>query len=459
MTLIKSISGIRGTIGGKKGEALTPFDIVECTAAYAQIIKEMNVPQKVVIGRDGRMTGEMVSAIVVSTLMNMGLDVVDLGFSTTPTVEMAVTHLKAGAGIIITASHNPKEWNALKFLNENGEFISEAIGHKVLEYISLSKAEFAKIDNIGNYTENKEMIDFHIDEILNLPYIQKEKIRGKNFKVIVDCINSTGAISIVPLLKVLGCSVISINDGITGNFNHNPEPLPEHLRELSDMVISEKADFGIAVDPDVDRLAFVCEDGAMFGEEYTLVACADYLLKIKKGNTVSNLSSSRALKDVTEGYNGEYFPAKVGEVNVVNKMKEVNAVIGGEGNGGVILPDLHYGRDALVGVAIFLSLLVDSGLKLTELKKKYPQYVISKNKIQLVGNVDVKSLIQKIVEKFKSERINTEDGLKIDFKDGWVQLRQSNTEPIMRVYAESSDYERATDLANLVINEVRKLLN
>ncbi len=459
MTLINSISGIRGTIGGKKGEALTPFDIVECTAAYAQIIKEMNVPQKVVIGRDGRMTGEMVSAIVVSTLMNMGLDVVDLGFSTTPTVEMAVTHLKAGAGIIITASHNPKEWNALKFLNENGEFISEAIGHKVLEYISLSKAEFAKIDNIGNYTENKEMIDFHIDEILNLPYVQKEQIRGKNFKVVVDCINSTGAISIVPLLKKLGCSVITINDGITGNFNHNPEPLPEHLKELSDMVVGEKADFGIAVDPDVDRLALVCEDGAMFGEEYTLVACADYLLKIKKGNTVSNLSSSRALKDITEAYNGEYFPAKVGEVNVVNKMKEVNAVIGGEGNGGVILPDLHYGRDALAGVALFLSLLVDSGLKLTELKKKYPQYVISKNKIQLVENVDVKSLIQKIVEKFKSERINTEDGLKIDFKDGWVQLRQSNTEPIMRVYAESSDYERATDLANLVINEVKKLLN
>lgn len=459
MTLIKSISGIRGTIGGKKGEALTPFDIVECTAAYAQIIKEMNVPQKVVVGRDGRMTGEMVNAIVVSTLMNMGMNVVDLGLSTTPTVEMAVTHLNAGAGIIITASHNPKEWNALKFLNENGEFISEYTGNKVLEYIRMSKAEFAKIDSLGNYTENKEMIDFHIDAILNLPYIKKEKIRDKKFKVIVDCINSTGAISIVPLLKVIGCSVITINDGITGNFNHNPEPLPEHLTELSDMVISEKADFGIAVDPDVDRLAFICEDGTMFGEEYTLVACADYLLKIKKGNTVSNLSSSRALKDITEESGGEYFAAKVGEVNVVNKMKEVNAVIGGEGNGGVILPDLHYGRDALVGVALFLSLLADSGMKLTELKKKYPQYVISKNKIQLEENVDVKTLVQKIVDKFQREKINTEDGLKIDFKDGWVQLRQSNTEPIMRVYAESRDYTKATDLANLVINEVKKLLS
>lgn len=459
MTLIKSISGIRGTIGGKKGEALTPFDIVECTAAYAQIIKEMNVPQKVVVGRDGRMTGEMVNAIVVSTLMNMGMNVVDLGLSTTPTVEMAVTHLNAGAGIIITASHNPKEWNALKFLNENGEFISEYTGNKVLEYIRMSKAEFAKIDSLGNYTENKEMIDFHIDAILDLPYIKKEKIRDKKFKVIVDCINSTGAISIVPLLKVIGCSVITINDSITGNFNHNPEPLPEHLTELSDMVISEKADFGIAVDPDVDRLAFICEDGTMFGEEYTLVACADYLLKIKKGNTVSNLSSSRALKDITEESGGEYFAAKVGEVNVVNKMKDVNAVIGGEGNGGVILPDLHHGRDALVGVALFLSLLADSGMKLTELKKKYPQYVISKNKIQLEQNVDVKTLVQKIVDKFQSEKINTEDGLKIDFKDGWVQLRQSNTEPIMRVYAESRDYAKATDLANLVINEVKKLLS
>jgi phosphomannomutase len=459
MTLIKSISGIRGTIGGKRGEALTPFDIVDCTAAYAQIIKEMNVPQKVVVGRDGRMTGEMVNAIVVSTLMNMGMDVVDLGLSTTPTVEMAVTHLRAGAGIIITASHNPKEWNALKFLNEYGEFISEAIGHKVLEYIAHSKAEFASIDDIGEYTINRELIDFHIDEILKLPYVKKEKIGAKNFKVVVDCINSTGAISIVPLLQKLNCSVVAINDGITGNFKHNPEPLPEHLKELSDMVVNEKADFGIAVDPDVDRLAFVCEDGAMFGEEYTLVACADYMLTIKKGNTVSNLSSSRALKYITEKYNAEYFSAKVGEVNVVNKMKEVNAVIGGEGNGGVILPDLHYGRDALVGVALFLSLLADSGLKLTELRKKYPQYVISKNKIQLNANVDVKSLIQKIVDKYQSEKINTEDGLKIDFKDGWVQLRQSNTEAILRVYAEGSDEEKATDLANMVINEVKKLMD
>lgn len=459
MTLIKSISGIRGTIGGKMGDALTPFDIVECTAAYAQIIKELNVPQKVVVGRDGRMTGEMVNAIVVSTLMNMGLDVVDIGLSTTPTVEMAVTHLNAGAGIIITASHNPKEWNALKFLNAKGEFISEATGHQVLDYIKHSKAEFSNIESIGNYSENKEMINFHIDAILNLPFVKKEKIIEKKFKVVVDCINSTGAISIVPILKELGCSVITINDGITGNFSHNPEPLPEHLKELSDMVVNEKADFGIAVDPDVDRLAFVCEDGSMFGEEYTLVACADYMLSVKMGNTVSNLSSTRALKDITENHGGQYFSAKVGEVNVVSKMKEVNAVIGGEGNGGVILPDLHFGRDALVGVALFMSLLVNTGLKLTDLRKKYPSYVISKNKIQITESVDPKAIILKLSEKYSSEKINTEDGLKIDFEEGWVQLRLSNTEPILRVYAESGDEIKATELSNMLINDVIKMMN
>jgi phosphomannomutase len=458
MTLIKSISGIRGTIGGIRGENLTPFDIVECTAAYAQIIKEKNVPQKVVVGRDGRMTGEIVNALVVSTLVSMGLDVVDLDFSTTPTVEIAVPAEKAGAGIILTASHNPKEWNALKFLDEKGEFISPETGEKVLKYIEKQKAEFAALESIGNYEKNENYIDIHIEKILDLPYIDADKIKKKKFKVVVDCINSTGVISIVPLLKLLGCEVISINDNLTGDFAHNPEPLPENLVELADMVKEQKADLGIAVDPDVDRLAFVCENGEMFGEEYTLVAAADYILGKKPGNTVSNLSSSRALEDVTNRYYGQYFSSKVGEVNVVAKMKEVDAVIGGEGNGGVILPDLHYGRDSLIGTVLILALLAERDISLCELRKTYPDYTISKNKIQLTKETDPDKIILSLIAKYEDEKINIEDGLKIDFENGWVQLRKSNTEPIMRVYAESTSEEKAMEFAKMIIDDVEDII-
>ena len=459
MTLIKSISGIRGTIGGAAGENLTPLDVVQCTAAYAQIIKEKSVPQKVVVGRDGRITGEMINALVVSTLLSMGLDVIDLDFSTTPTVEMAVTKYHAGAGIILTASHNPKEWNALKFLNEKGEFISPETGEKILEYIEKNKAVYATIDALGSYTKNHDAIDMHISKILELPYVDLNKIKEKNYKVVVDCINSTGIISIVPLLKKLGCDVISINDNLNGDFAHNPEPLPEHLTELSDKVIEAKADLGIAVDPDVDRLAFVSEDGSMFGEEYTLVAAADLVLSKNPGPVVSNLSSSRALKDVAHRYGCEYYAAKVGEVNVVSKMKEVSAVIGGEGNGGVILPDLHYGRDALVGVALVLTLLAEKDMTMSRLRKTYPEYVISKNKIRLKDNVDPDKIILSLIAKYEDEDINVEDGLKIDFEEGWVQLRKSNTEPIMRVYAESTTLEKAQKLASMLINDVENMMN
>ncbi|MBK7094684.1 MAG: phosphoglucosamine mutase [Saprospiraceae bacterium] len=458
MTLIKSISGIRGTTGGRPGAAFTPVDIVECTAAYAQIINESDVPKKIIVGRDGRMTGELVNALVVSTLMSMGIDVVDVGLSTTPTVEIAVKALGAGAGIIITASHNPREWNALKFLDHNGDFIAEATGNLVLDYIKSGKAEFASLEDIGNYEINTEMIDVHISKILSLPYVLKNEIRNKKFNVVIDCINSTGAISIVPLLEKLGCHVTSINNSITGNFAHNPEPLPEHLSELSIAVIKNKADLGIAVDPDVDRLAFVCEDGSMFGEEYTLVAAADFILGKKSGNTVSNLSSSRALKEITEKHGGNYFPSKVGEVNVVEKMKAVGAVIGGEGNGGVILPDLHYGRDALAGVALVLSLLAERNISLKQLKKTYPEYVISKNKISIPQNIAPERILEKIVAKYTKEEINTEDGLKIDFADGWVQLRKSNTEPILRVYSESKSEDRANALAKMLIDDVEELI-
>ncbi len=459
MTLIKSISGIRGTIGGKPGEGLTPIDIVECTAAYAQIVKEKSVPHKIVVGRDGRMTGELVNALVVSTLMSMGIDVVDVGLSTTPTVEMAVKKLEAGAGIILTASHNPKEWNALKFLNNEGDFISESTGKKVLDYIDEGKAEFVPLEKIGNYEMNNSMIDYHIGEILKLNYVLKDSIRQQKFKIVVDCINSTGAISVLPLLEELGCEVLAINENITGNFSHNPEPLPEHLTELSEKVVEIGADMGIVVDPDVDRLAFVCEDGSMFGEEYTLVAAADFVLRKNSGNTVSNLSSSRALKDITFKHGGSYFPAKVGEVNVVEKMKMVNAVIGGEGNGGVILPDLHYGRDALVGIALMLSLLAEDKISLKQLKRSYPEYVISKNKINIPENISTDLILQKIVGKYATEQINTEDGLKIDFEDGWVQLRKSNTELILRVYAESTDEKRAQDLAKMLIDDVNQIIS
>ncbi|HHH53269.1 MAG TPA: phosphoglucosamine mutase, partial [Bacteroidetes bacterium] len=387
MTLIKSISGIRGTIGGVPGDNLTPMDIVECTAAYGQIVKEKKIGNKIVIGRDGRITGEMVSSIVVNTLIAMGFEVVDLGLSTTPTVEIAVEAERASAGIIITASHNPKQWNALKFLNEKGEFISPETGEKILNYIENKKYSFSHINDLGSVVNSNKYIDYHIKKILSLPFVNEDAIRNRKFKVVVDCINSTGAISVLPLLKKMGCEVIAINDEITGDFAHNPEPLPQHLTDLSNKVIESKADMGISVDPDVDRLAFVCENGEMFGEEYTLVAAADIILSKKHGNVVSNLSSSRALGDIAKRYNCDYYPSKVGEVNVVAKMKEVNAVIGGEGNGGVILPYLHYGRDSLVGIALVLSLLAERKVSLCELKSSYPDYSIVKNKIELTSDL------------------------------------------------------------------------
>lgn len=456
MTLIKSISGIRGTIGGEAGSNLTPVDIIECTAAYAQIIKDKG-GKKVVIGRDGRITGKMVSELVSNTLLASGIDLVDFGLSTTPSIEMMVTREKADAGIILTASHNPKQWNALKFLNENGEFISPETGELVLKYIEERKMNFATVDRLGKLERKEDSISWHIKKIMALPYLNIESIRQKNYHVVIDAINSTGAMALSPLLDALNCTYTVINGDITGDFAHNPEPLPEHLVELSAKVLAEKADFGISVDPDVDRLAFVMENGEMFGEEYTLVACADYILTRKKGNTVSNLSSTRALSDLTLKHGGNYFPAKVGEVNVVNKMKEVNAVIGGEGNGGVIIPDLHYGRDAVAGVALFLSLLAEKEHSLSALKKEYPAYAISKNKVTIEDGVNPDVLIEEVATLYSDEKLNQEDGLKIDFSDSWVQLRKSNTEPILRVYAEAETMEKAQTLADLIIGQVRAL--
>jgi phosphomannomutase len=456
MTLIKSISGIRGTIGGEAGSNLTPVDIIECTAAYAQIIKDQG-GKKVVIGRDGRMTGEMLSALVSNTLMAAGLDVVDFGLSTTPGIEMAVSREAAAAGIILTASHNPREWNALKFLNGEGEFISPETGQLVLEYIRDRRMLFADVDALGKLEQKEDSIAYHVEKVLALPYLNIEAIRGKNYHVVIDAINSTGALALGPLLEALACTFTVINGEITGDFAHNPEPLPEHLNELSKKVLEEKADLGISVDPDVDRLAFVMENGEMFGEEYTLVACADFILSRKKGNTVSNLSSTRALSDLTQRHGGRYYPAKVGEVNVVNKMKEVDAVIGGEGNGGVILPELHYGRDAVAGVALFLSLLADRNMSISKLKKTYPAYAISKNKVTIVDGVNPDVLIGEVASLYADEKLNLEDGLKIDFPDSWVQLRKSNTEPILRVYAEAETMEKAQELADRVIGQVKAL--
>lgn len=456
MTLIKSISGIRGTIGGKPGQNLTPVDIIECTAAYAQIIKE-NGGKKVVVGRDGRMTGNMVNALVCNTLIACGLDVIDYGLSTTPSIEMAVVRDKAAAGIILTASHNPREWNALKFLNERGDFISPETGKQVLEYIDQNRMEFASVDHIGQLETRDDSIAYHIEQILDLPYLDIDAIKAKKHHVVVDAINSTGAISVPPLLEALGCTYTVINEEITGDFAHNPEPLPEHLVDLSNKVKAEKAILGISVDPDVDRLAFVMENGEMFNEEYTLVACADYILSKNPGNTVSNMSSTRALCDVTQRYDKQYFPSNVGEVNVVNKMKAVNAVIGGEGNGGVILPELHYGRDALAGIALFLALLTERNLTPSELRATYPAYFISKNKVQIEDGADPDVLIDEVATLYKNEKMNREDGLKIDFSDSWVQLRKSNTEPILRVYAEAATMEEAQALADKVIGQVKTL--
>lgn len=459
MTLIKSISGIRGTIGGEPGENLTPVDITKFAAAYGIWLKQSAPNAKVVLGRDGRMSGEMVKNIVVATLSALGIDVVDTDLSTTPTVEMAVTFFKADGGIILTASHNPKEWNALKLLNSKGEFISAADGAAILHIAEQNDFDFAPVDTLGKVTSDNSSLAMHIDAVVNYPLVDKAAIAGANFNIIADVINSSGAIALPALFDALGVKQYSIINGdITGNFAHNPEPLPENLTDLSNAVKNAKASLGIAVDPDVDRLCFVNEDGSMFGEEYTLVAVADYILSQRKGNTVSNMSSTKSLKEITLAHGGNYFPSAVGEVNVVNKMKEQNAVIGGEGNGGIIVPDLHYGRDALIGIALFLTHLAKSGKSISKLRSTYPDYFISKNKIQLDKSVDVKAVFEKIKEKYKNKPINTEDGLKIEFDSDWVHLRTSNTEPIIRIYSESNFETTANNIAAKLMKDIQEVL-
>lgn len=457
MTLIKSISGIRGTIGGKSGDNLTPVDIVECAAAFGAWTLATTGTPKIVVGRDGRISGEIVSALVINTLLALGIEVVDLGLSTTPTVEIAVPLENAGGGIILTASHNPAQWNALKFLNSKGEFISAADGERVLQLIEEKNITFAEVDHLGHYRKDDSYISKHIAQILALDTVFAEKIRQKKYTVVVDGINSTGSVAVPALLESLGCKTILINGEITGRFAHNPEPLPEHLGQICQKVLEEKADMGIVVDPDVDRLAFVCEDGSLFGEEYTLVAAADHILSISKGNTVSNMSSTRALRDITEQSGGIYKPAAVGEVNVVTKMKEINAVIGGEGNGGVIYPALHYGRDALAGIALVLSRLAETDKSLSQLRATYPDYFISKNKIELTKNINVDELLVEIQKLYKDNPINTEDGVKIEFGNNWVHLRKSNTEPIIRIYAESDSPANADKLAQNIIDEIKRI--
>ncbi|MCO6461049.1 MAG: phosphoglucosamine mutase [Saprospiraceae bacterium] len=458
MTLIKSISGMRGTIGGRPGDNLTPVDIVEMTAAFGEIIKKGNLTPSIVIGRDGRISGDMILQLCAQTLVAQGFKVFNAGLSTTPTIEMAVKHLKTDAGIIITASHNPVQWNALKLLNHKGEFISAELGQNVIDLAANQQYSFNDVMSLGHIEETPDLIKYHIDEILKLSLVDSESIRTQKYKVVVDCINSTGTISVGPLLEALGCEVILLNSEMTGKFAHNPEPLAQHLEELCNEVVRNKANLGIAVDPDVDRLSFICEDGTLLGEENTLVAIAKYILSVTPGSTVSNLSSTRGLRDVTQAFGNEYFSAAVGEVNVVNKMKEVNAVIGGEGNGGVIYPELHYGRDALVGIAFMLTYMAKNNLKLTEIKSQLPQYFISKNKIELKDGWDVRKAIQGLIEIYSKEEISTIDGLKIDFEDGWVQLRQSNTEPIIRVYSEARDEVRATSLADKIIKQFEGLI-
>lgn len=459
MALIKSISGIRGTIGGSPGDNLTPPDIIKFTAAYGSWIKEKNSGKKIVIGRDARISGEMVSHLVSNTLTALGLDVIDLQLSTTPTVELAVVQEKAAGGIIITASHNAKDWNALKLLNHDGEFLSAADGDAILKIAETEKFTFAVIDKLGTYRVDKTYLQKHIDAIINYPLINIESIKQKQYKVVVDAINSTGALFIPALLKALGVEeVIVINEEVNGKFAHNPEPLPENLSALSATVVKTKASFGIAVDPDVDRLCFVCEDGTVFGEEYTLVAVADYVLSKHTGNTVSNMSSTKALKEITLKHGGQYFPSAVGEVNVVNKMKQVNAVIGGEGNGGIIVPDLHYGRDALIGIGLFLTALSYHKNGMRSFRTKYPDYFISKNKIELGKNIDVNSIFEKIRKKYKNQPINTEDGLKIEFDNDWVHLRTSNTEPIIRIYAESNFETTANNIAFRLMQDIKEFI-
>ena len=461
MSLIKSIAGIRGTIGGAPGEALTPFDIVSFTAAYSTLIRESSKKETkltVVVGKDARISGEMVENLVVSTLSSCGVDVINISFATTPTVEMAVVSENADGGIIITASHNPREWNALKLLNNRGEFLSAQDGSKLIDYISEKRYFFASVDNLGKIT-SKDLTKNHIESVLKYPLLNTSKIYSCGFKVVIDPVNSVGAISLPYLLEQLGVNYECINCIANGEFNHNPEPLPHNLTGLSEAVIKSKADLGIAVDPDVDRLVLICEDGTPFGEEYTLVAVADYVLSKKRGNSVSNLSSTRALKDITEKHGGEYYSAAVGEVNVVEMMKKVEAVIGGEGNGGVIVPDLHYGRDAIIGIALFLSHLSERGCKASELRDSYPQYFISKNKISTPDNINFESVVKKVIEFYPNSEYDTRDGLRVDFKDrSWVQIRKSNTEPIIRIFSESPEKESADKLANNLLKFLETII-
>lgn len=461
VTLIKSISGIRGTIGGPEGDGLTPVDIVKFSSAFATFIQRRAEKKQItiVVGRDARISGSMVNSLVVGSLRGMGVDVIDVGLSTTPTVEIAVPHASADAGIILTASHNPRQWNALKLLNEKGEFISGDDGAEVLRIAESGEFSFADVDDLGSYSQDDTYLDEHIRQILALPLVDVEAIKAANFSVACDCVNSTGGIFVPALLRALGVSEIhELFCEPNGDFPHNPEPLPENLTEIASVMKEKSADVGIVVDPDVDRLAMVCEDGSMFGEEYTLVAVADFILAHNPGNTVSNLSSTRALRDVTEKHGGQYFASAVGEVNVVNMMKEVGAVIGGEGNGGVIYPETHYGRDALAGIALFLTHLAKTGMRCSELRDSYPSYTISKNKIQLTPEIDVDAILAQMEQRFASEQVNTIDGVKVDFENEWVHLRKSNTEPIIRIYAESQSKEKADALAQRIIDEIRAVI-
>lgn len=459
MTLIKSISGIRGTIGGNVGDNLTPIDAVKFASAYGSWVKSQveKDEYRVVVGRDARISGEMMQQLVMNTLVGLGIHVIDLGLSTTPTVEMAVPMEHADGGIILTASHNPKQWNALKLLNEKGEFLNGEEGAKILEIAESNTIEFADVDDLGEITVNDAYIDLHIDEILDSKWVDVEAVKAANFKVVVDAVNSTGGIAIPRLLEAMGVEVVKLYCEPNGQFPHNPEPLKEHLGDICKLVVEENADFGIVVDPDVDRLAFIDEKGNMFGEEYTLVAVADYILGKEKGNTVSNLSSSRALRDVTEKHGGTYQASAVGEVNVVTLMKETQAIIGGEGNGGIIFPEFHYGRDSLVGAALFLTHLAEKKITVSQLRKEYPAYFMSKNKIQLTPELDVDAILVEMEKKYANEEVSTVDGVKIDFPSNWVHLRKSNTEPIIRIYTEAKSQQEADDLADKIMMEIKAI--
>ena len=462
MALIKSISGFRGTIGGQVGEGLSPIDTVKFTAAFAAFIKELYGKEKItiVLGRDARVSGEMVSHLVVGTLMGMGVDVIDTGLSTTPTVEVAVTDLKADAGIILTASHNPMQWNALKFLNNKGEFISASEGKRVLEIADDDNYDFAQVEHLGKYTTDDTTVDKHIEKVLALELVDVEAIKNAGFRVAFDAVCSTGGFVLNKLLKALGVKeIVALNEEPTGVFPHNPEPLPENITQICNEVVAKKCDVGFIVDPDVDRLAIVSEDGQPFVEEYSLVSIADYVLKHTPGATVSNMSSTRALRDVTEAKNQQYFASAVGEVNVVEMMKKHNAVIGGEGNGGIIYPAIHYGRDALVGIALFLTLLAKSKMTCSQLRATYPNYEISKNKMELTKDMNVDSILEQMAEKYKDYEVSTIDGVKINIEKEWVHLRKSNTEPIIRVYSESKDLDSANKLAQKIINEIKEIIN